>query len=209
VDETPGGWQSYADYLGLNEASLRELEAAAGQERAQANDAAQGALGRSYQEASADLEQGGSDTLTNTASYGDFLKAQRAAAQANAVRGMGYEGAAREAFSAGRPQPSFTAQRDQMQGNLDQRRGDIATGRANVAKWQSDQKTANDAQDKAFEDARAKTLAQVMADRKAAYYSGTYEGAMGKGHGSVSDWREANNRQLRTLNKVGKRPGST
>lgn len=209
MDETPGGWQSYADYLGLNEASLRELEDAAAQQGAEANERAQSALGRSYQEASADVERGGQGGITATASYGDYLKAQREAAQANAPRGAGYEGAAREAFSAGRPQPSFTAQRNEMQGRLDQRRVDIGQGKANVVKWQADQKTANDAQDKAFEDAKAKTLAQVMADRKAAYYGGTYEGAMAKGHGSVSDWREANNRQLRTLNKVGKRPGST
>lgn len=148
MDETPGGWQSYADYLGLNEASLRELEANAEKERNAANDTAQGALGKSYQEAQANLEAGGSGTLTGTASYGDFLKAQREAAQANAVRGAGYEAAARGSMMSA--PASFTDRRNEMQGRLDQRRVDIGTGKANVDRWNKDRKTERDAQDKAY-----------------------------------------------------------
>jgi len=212
VADIPNDWMSYADYLGLNEASLRELEDAAAQQGAVANEQASNALGRSYQEAQRDVEAGGQGNLTGTASYGDYLKAQRAAQQANAVRGSGYEGAARAAMSAGRQQPSFTGQRDVMQGQLDQRRANIATGKANVVAWNKDQKTANDAQDKAFETAKAPVAARLQADRKIAYYGDTTKGdpaaiARDRGYRGAVDWQKDNDRMVRVVANAGKRPG--
>lgn len=153
--DAPADWISYADYLGLNEASLRELEDAAAQQGAAANERAQNALGKAYQEASADVERGGQGILTATANYGDYLKAQREAAQANAPQGTGYEAAARGAMSQGRERSSWTTRRDGLQGRLDERRGEVAAGKANVDRWNKDREAERDAQNRAFEAAKA------------------------------------------------------
>ncbi len=145
---------SFAEYLGLNEDSLRELEDAAAQRRALANETASSALGRAYQEASAGLEKGGTGNLTGTASYGDFLKAQRAAQQAAIVPGDFYEATARGVVAPQQAGPSMAMQRNAYQQRLDARRQDIATGRANVAAERARQQAERDAQARVFGVAR-------------------------------------------------------
>lgn len=203
---------SYADYLGLNEASLRELEDAAAQQGAAANERASSALGRSYQEASADVEQGGQGNLTGTASYGDFLKAQREAAQANAPQGMGYEGAARAAMAGDRLM-QWAPQRNALQGRLDARRMDIGTGRASAAATQGAEKAQRDAQDKAFNAAKAAYGGRLGEEsRGLAYFGATQSSpasdaatrARAEGRfGSVGAARVANKQQQANFRKLG------
>lgn len=211
--DSPADWMSYADYLGLNEGALRELEDAAAQRGAMANEQASSALGKSYQEASADVERGGQGNLTGTASYGDFLKAQREAAKANMPMGEGYEGVARAAMAQGRTARAWAAQRNEMQGRLDQRRGDIGTGKANAAAFGSAQQGGLDAQAKAFEQAKAAYGGRLADESRGLTYFGSQQSSpssdantMSRAHGrygSVGAARVANRQQQANFRKLG------
>ena len=209
--DSPADWMSFADYLGLNEASLRELEAAANQQRAQADDASRAALGASYQEASRDVEAGGQGNLSATASYGDFLKAQRAAQQASAVRGDGYEAAARGSMMA--PGASWTAPRNEMQGRLDQRRVDIGQSKANVAKAATADKARTDAQANAFTQAKAAYGGRLADESRGLTYFGAQQSSLPSDavtkaraegrYGSIGAARAANRQQQMNFRKLG------
>jgi hypothetical protein len=203
---------SYADYLGLNEASLRELEDAAAQRGASANEQASSALGKSYQEAQRDVEAGGQGNITGTASYGDFLKAQREAAQANAPMGDGYEGAARAAMAQGRAQPAWSTQRNAMQGRVDQRRSDIVAGKANAAALGRPQQR-DGAQAKAFEQAKAAYGGRLADESRGLTYFGSQQSSPSSDantmsraqarYGAVGAARVANKQQQANFRKLG------
>lgn len=204
---------SYADYLGLNEAALRELEDAAAQQGAAANERAQSALGRAYQEASADVERGGEGVLTGTASYGDFLKAQREASQANAPQATGYEAAARAGMRQNQQPQAWATRRNDMQSRIDQRRLDLGQGRTNTAAWQASQKAAADAQAKAFEQAKAAYGGRLADESRGLTYYGSQQSspssdaataARAEGrYGSLSAARRANKQQRANFRKLG------
>ncbi len=149
---------SYADFLGLNEASLRELEDAAQQRAAQADETASSALGRAYQQASADVEGGGQGNLSEAQGYMDFVKAQREAQSARALSSTAgaYEQAARGGLRAGVPQPDYQRQQARMRTDLSGRRDAVAAGRAAQKAYADKQAAEREAQDKAFGEAQTR-----------------------------------------------------
>lgn len=163
ADDSGSGWQSFNDYLGMTEESLRELEAQA-QERAQASDAeAQEALTRTYRQARGDVEAGGQGQLSGQTSYLDFVKAQREAQQYRAgdpSMMSAQEAAARGLVRQGMPQaeaPDYTVRMGQMDSSLSGYR----------QQWQAAEtvRKANEARAKAEADARAE--AEARARKKA------------------------------------------
>ena len=163
ADDSSSGWQSFNDYLGMTEDSLRELEAQA-QARAQEQDAqAQAALQQTYQQARGDVAQGGQGQLSGQASYLDFVKAQREASQLRNVDPSmmsAQEAAARGLVRQGLPQangPDYQARMGQMNTSL----GDYRT------RWQAAEtaRKANEARLKA--EAQAKADAEAAARKKA------------------------------------------
>ncbi len=149
---------SYADFLGLNEASLRELEDAAQQRAAQADEMASSALGKAYQQASANVESGGEGNLSQAQGYMDFVKAQREAASARALPSSAgaYEQAGRMGLRGGATQPNFQQQQSRMRADLSGRRDAVAAGRAAQKAYADRQAAEREAQAKAFGEAQTR-----------------------------------------------------
>lgn len=149
---------SFADYLGLNEASLRELEDGAMARAAAADEQASSALGKAYQQADADVNAGGAGQLSQQMGYMDFVKAQREAESARALptgATSPYEDVARASMRVGQPQqPSVAGRAQVMRQDLASRRGAVSAGRAAQKAYVDRQQADRDAQQKQFEAAR-------------------------------------------------------
>lgn len=149
---------SFADYLGLNEASLRELEEGAMARAAAADEQASSALGKAYQQADADANAGGAGQLSQQMGYMDFVKAQREAESARALptgATSPYEDAARASMRAGQPQaPSVAGRAQVMRQDLASRRGAVAAGRAAQKTYADRQQAERAAQQQQFDAAK-------------------------------------------------------
>lgn len=149
---------SFADYLGLNEDSLRELEDGAMQRASEADQKAQGAFGNAYQQANADVAAGGQGDLTQQRGYMDFVRAQREAAAARTFTGNDMspeEAAARGAMRQAAPQawkPNVGA----YQGRLNDMAAGRDAGRTAQKAYADKMKGEREAQDRAFNEAQGR-----------------------------------------------------
>lgn len=161
----PSGWQSFMDYLALNEDSLRELEERAA-ERAAALDAdAGGALALAQRESEASIRGGGTGELTGAASYSDFTRARREAERVRAMRGGGREGVAR-GFLGAAGGPDYDATIRQAQGNLTAARTSEKAARDAAETYRQKQEAERKAQAEAFSQAQ-RAMGPGYADRQA------------------------------------------
>ena len=214
--DSPTGFQSFADWLGLNQQSLDELEAQASQRALAKSAEAEGALGASYQEALRNAETGGDASLSGTASYGDFLRLQREAKQQRARVGMSREEFGASEFADGPEMPDLNARASQLQGQASQRGAGRRTDAETAAAMKRQQDEARAAQDKAFGVAKSAVLGQVGGQQRRAQYFGSQQSswsadeqvkqdAANQGYGSPGAYRQAIDQKYKNITNAGKR----
>lgn len=191
MEPKPTDFVSFADWLGLNEESLSQLEQEAAARALAKAEEAQGALGASYQQAQRAAESGANANISGQASYGDFLRLSRdAQAARRPTSGMSpQELAARGAM----PQaeiPDFAAQRNRMQEAVNERvRGrekDIATQEQETRRAQEERAT----QQKQFDAAAGIYDERLRRDVDALMAGGDAIVGADKRYGSRGDARE-------------------
>lgn len=77
--DRPSSFQSFADYLGLNEQALKEMQDAAAERAEKANYDALGSLWQAENDARNQSRQSGTGSLSSQASYQEYLKKRREA----------------------------------------------------------------------------------------------------------------------------------
>lgn len=159
--QTPSSFQSFADYLGLNEESLRELEASAAERAMQADDAAGNLLGQSYQQAMGDMAAGGEGNLSQQSSYLDYVRARRQADEAAMLPATGMspaERAARESMREGDDGPQRRNLADlerRFSESLGRDAAGVTASRQAADEYRKRQQAERDEQDRRFKAASA------------------------------------------------------
>lgn len=186
---TPSGWQSFADYLGLNEDALREIEMAAQARAAEADGVAASALGRSVQESQAAQAGGGEGNLTSAQSYMDFVKASRQAAEARRLPSTGMsreEQAAREAIRPASQGVDWNAREGAARSQLASSATGYDASRKAAADFRAKQQAERDAQNAAFAKARDEATPGWADRQRYSKYSDAVAGSQGPGLRRIS-----------------------